>query len=68
VVLIGAHSVATDQEPTGPAMPGYGGQLNDVQIAALTTYIRNSWGHAASAVSEGEVSAARASLAKAKIN
>jgi mono/diheme cytochrome c family protein len=63
VVLQGAQSVATAAEPTGPAMPGYARQLTNGQIAAVTTYIRNSWGHAATAVSEGEVSAARTSQA-----
>jgi mono/diheme cytochrome c family protein len=48
VVIHGAQSVATDREPTAPAMPAFGWQLSDVQIAAVTTYVRNSWGHAAS--------------------
>jgi mono/diheme cytochrome c family protein len=63
VVLQGAETVATDEEPTGPQMPAFGWQLTDVQVAAVTTYIRNSWSHAAPAVTEGEVHAARASLA-----
>jgi mono/diheme cytochrome c family protein len=59
VVLRGAPSVATDAEPTGPAMPGFGRDLSDAEVAAVATYVRNSWGHAASAVTEGEVSSAR---------
>jgi mono/diheme cytochrome c family protein len=59
VVLRGAPSVATDAEPTGPAMPGFGRDLSDTEVAAVATYVRNSWGHAASAVTEGEVSSAR---------
>ncbi len=43
-------------------MPGYRAQLNDEEIAAVTTYLRNSWGHAASAVSAGQVSKARRAL------
>ena len=50
VVLQGARSVATPTEPTAPAMPGFGWQLTDEQVAAVTTYIRNSWGNAAPAV------------------
>jgi len=63
VVLQGGQSVATKEEPTAPAMPAFGWQLTDGQVAAVTTYIRNSWGHAAAAVTEGDVRAARTNLA-----
>ena len=46
VILQGAQSVATDREPTGPAMPAFGWQLNDTQVAAVATYVRNHWGKA----------------------
>jgi len=52
VILHGAASVATREEPTGPQMPSYAWQLDDAQVAAVATYVRNSWGHAAGAVSE----------------
>jgi mono/diheme cytochrome c family protein len=54
VVIHGAQSVATEGEPTSPAMPAFGWQLTDAQIAAVTTYVRNNWGHAAPATSPGE--------------
>jgi len=54
VVIHGAQSVATEREPTSPAMPAFGWQLTDAQIAAVTTYVRNNWGHAAPATSPGE--------------
>jgi mono/diheme cytochrome c family protein len=60
VVLHGAQTAATGAEPTAPAMPGFGRQLNDAQVAAVVTYVRNSWGHAASAVAAADVRAARA--------
>jgi mono/diheme cytochrome c family protein len=63
VVLQGAETVATDAEPTAPQMPAFGWQLTDAQVAAVTTFIRNSWNHAAPAVTEREVRSARASLA-----
>ena len=63
VVLEGAQSVATKEEPTGPAMPAFGWQLTDAEIAAVTTYIGNSWHHAAPAVSEHQVHDAREMLA-----
>ena len=63
VVLEGAQSVATKEEPTAPAMPAFGWQLTDAEIAAVTTYIGNSWTHAASAVTEHDVHAERSKLA-----
>ena len=59
VVIHGAQSVATAHEPTGPAMPAFGWQLSDAQIAAVATYIRNSWGHAAPAIEASAVQKAR---------
>jgi mono/diheme cytochrome c family protein len=59
VVLAGAQSVATAAEPTGPAMPGYAWQLTDLQVAAVASFVRNSWGHAAGAVSASQVHDAR---------
>jgi mono/diheme cytochrome c family protein len=64
IVLRGARSVATDKEPTAPGMPSYGAQLKDDQVANVLTYIRNSWGSAARAVSPDEVGRLRASVAK----
>jgi mono/diheme cytochrome c family protein len=63
IVLRGARSVATKAEPTAPGMPSYGWQLDDVQIAAVLTYMRNSWGAAAPAVSANDVARLRAGLA-----
>jgi mono/diheme cytochrome c family protein len=62
-VLRGARSVATAAEPTSPGMPAYGWQLDDAQVAAVLTYIRNGFGAAAPAVSASDVSRARAQLA-----
>ena len=63
IVLRGARSVATAAEPTAPGMPSYAWQLDDAQVAAVLTYVRNSWGAAAPAVSAQEVTRARAELA-----
>lgn len=64
IVLRGGRSVATSSEPTAPGMPSYGWQLGDEQISAVLTYIRNSWGGAAEAVSADQVSKLRKSLAQ----
>lgn len=59
VILHGAASVATRDEPTGPQMPSYAWQLDDAQIAAVATYVRNSWGHAAGVVATSAAHTAR---------
>ena len=51
LILRGARSVATAAEPTAPGMPSFDWQLNDAQVAAVATYIRNAWGSAAPPVS-----------------
>jgi mono/diheme cytochrome c family protein len=59
VVLRGARSVATDGAPTGAAMPQFAWLLKDDEVAVVLTYVRNSWGNAAPAVSAGEAGRAR---------
>lgn len=63
IVLRGARSVATNSEPTAPGMPSYAWQLNDEQVSAVLTFMRNSWGGAAPAVSPTDVARLRLSLA-----
>ena len=43
-------------------MPAFGWLLKDDQVAAVVTYIRNSWGNAAPAVSATAVGKERAAL------
>jgi mono/diheme cytochrome c family protein len=59
IVLRGAKSAATYHAPTGTAMPAMGWKLSDEEIAAVITYIRNSWGNAASAVPTSTVHSIR---------
>jgi mono/diheme cytochrome c family protein len=63
IVLRGARSIGTAAEPTAPGMPSYGWQLDDGQVAAVLTYIRNTWGAAAPPVSAADVTRARSDLA-----
>jgi mono/diheme cytochrome c family protein len=65
VVLQGTRAVSTSSAPTAPAMPAFDWRLNDAQVAAVLTYIRNRWGNAAAAVPAGAVASQRTSLAKA---
>jgi mono/diheme cytochrome c family protein len=64
VVLRGAQSVATDPAPTAPSMPALGWKLSDSEVAAVVTYIRNSWGNAASPVVASDVASARQQLSQ----
>lgn len=59
VILRGAQAVATDSAPTGPSMPSFGWRLTDAQVAALGTYVRNSWGNAGAAVQASQVAEQR---------
>jgi mono/diheme cytochrome c family protein len=62
LVLRGGRSVATQAEPTAPGMPSFGWQLNDDQVAAVLTYIGNSWQTVAPAVSADLVGRIRRQL------
>jgi mono/diheme cytochrome c family protein len=62
VILDGAKTVATDKRPTNSAMPAYNWKLNDAQVAAVATYVRNAWGNSAPAVSAKQVRALRDEL------
>ena len=58
IILDGAESVTTPRAPNKGSMPAYP-KLSDQDIADVTTYIRNSWGNAAPAVTAKEVGTAR---------
>lgn len=62
VVLAGSRAGATDAAPTAPAMPALGWALSDDNVANVLTYVRNSWGNAAPAVSSADVKAVREAL------
>jgi len=64
VVLHGTRAVSTSGAPTAPAMPAFDWRLDDTQVEAVLTYIRNNWGNAAGSVSASAVASQRASLAK----
>jgi mono/diheme cytochrome c family protein len=64
IVVQGVQAVATDAAPTAPAMPAFGWRLSDDQVAAVLSYVRNSWGNAAPAVSAEQVRKLRPQLAQ----
>lgn len=59
IILDGAHTVTTPRAPNTGEMPGYAKQLSDDEIAAVTNYIRNSWGNAGPMVTPSQVAKAR---------
>lgn len=59
IILDGAHTVTTPRAPNTGEMPGYAKQLSDDEIAAVTNYMRNSWGNAGLLVTPAQVAKAR---------
>ena len=64
IVIAGGRAAATEERPTSPSMPSLGFRLNDNEVAAVVTYVRNSWGNAASSVSAETVKALRAKVTR----
>lgn len=62
VVLKGADAPLTSSNPTGAGMPRFDWKLADGDIAAVQTYIRNTWGNSAPRVTAEDVKKARAEL------
>jgi mono/diheme cytochrome c family protein len=59
IILDGAQTVTTPRAPNTGSMPAYAGKLTDQEIADVASYIRNSWGNAAPAVTAEQVKKAR---------
>ncbi|WP_241792619.1 cytochrome c [Teichococcus vastitatis] len=59
VILQGAQSASSPRMVTAPSMPALGWRLDDQQVADVATFIRNSWGNAAAAVTPDQVRAMR---------
>ena len=62
VILQGARTAVTDQQPTPSSMPAYGWKLSDGEVAAAATYVRNAWGNSAPSVPASDVAALRRAL------
>jgi len=62
-IAIGAAAghidIVVNGSKTNPLMAAYGAQLNDLDLAAVITYERNSWGNDAGIVQPKDVKAAR---------
>jgi mono/diheme cytochrome c family protein len=62
IILAGDRTAATAKRPTALSMPSFAWKLNDQQVADVATYLRNSQGNRASAISVQQVAALRKSL------
>jgi mono/diheme cytochrome c family protein len=61
-ILQGTRSASTAARPTPLSMPAFNWKLSDAQIAAVASYVRNSWGNAAPVVSADQVKDLRSKL------
>jgi mono/diheme cytochrome c family protein len=59
MVLLGGFPPSTEGNPRPYGMPPFAYELSDREVAAVVTYIRQSWGNAAPPVSPVEVAALR---------
>lgn len=64
VVLEGLAGKVIGGVAYAAAMPGFGAQLSDAQIAAVLSHERSAWGNAAPAVTIDEVASVRAASAQ----
>jgi len=62
IILQGARATPTPERPTPLAMPPFAWKLTDQQVADVTSYVRASWGNAASPVSASQVGRLRRRL------
>ena len=62
LILAGAQASPTPAAPTPFTMPAFAWKLDDRQVAAVATYVRNEWGNAAPAASADQVAKLRGKL------
>lgn len=62
VLMLGQRAAVTKANETGAQMPSFSWKLTDSDAAAVLTYIRNSWGNAAPAVTAEQIGKMRHAL------
>lgn len=60
IVLLGGFSPGTMANPRPYSMPPFAQQLSDADVAAVVSYVRQSWSNQAPAVQERDVGTYRA--------
>jgi mono/diheme cytochrome c family protein len=64
LLVEGGNSPATPGGPKREKMPSFAGQLTDLQIAQVVTFVRTSWGNDARPVTERDVTTLRHAIHK----
>ncbi|MYM33323.1 c-type cytochrome [Duganella sp. FT94W] len=62
MILNGGYPPGTRKNPMPYGMPPFAQDLNDAQVAAVATYIRNAWGNGATPVTPQQVNQLRSAL------
>jgi len=62
LILAGGRIGTSPTRPSPMTMPSFAWKLTDQEVADVSTFIRNSWGNQAAAVSVSDVRAARKKL------
>ncbi|TFW27985.1 c-type cytochrome [Duganella callida] len=62
MILNGGYPPGTHKNPTPYGMPPFAQDLNDKEVAAVATYIRNAWGNSAAPVTPQQVNQLRSAL------
>jgi len=62
LILAGGRIGTSPSRPSALTMPSFAWKLTDQEVADVSTYIRNSWGNQATAVSIADVRGARKRL------
>lgn len=62
VLMVGGRAAQTQGNPTAAGMPSFAWKLDDADMAAVLTYVRNSWGNAAPPITPEQAGKARAAL------
>jgi mono/diheme cytochrome c family protein len=62
LILAGGRIGTSPTRPSPMTMPSFAWKLTDQEVADVSTFIRNSWGNQAAAVSVSDVRTARKKL------
>ena len=62
LILAGGRTGPSSQRPSPLTMPSFAWKLTDQEIADVSTYVRNSWGNLAPAVTANQVAQLRRTL------
>jgi mono/diheme cytochrome c family protein len=64
-ILEGAELPSTGMRPMAVAMPGFGGRLNDSEVAELASFVRGAWHNEAGPITAATVSELRGKVSNA---